>query len=622
MTARTAKIIMTGLFCASTLLQPISAYAESATKSWQYVPQNNCATAKSDESSSSSDQAQPSSSAGDWTQVGTERYNNAKKVFDILTDTYGWSGAAAAGAIGNIAGESGFIPNAGEWAGTGHADIGGVVLFDMNSKTPPHDFYYADAGGGGGLAQFTPYTKFTESAYWSTPNSEKGGGWYIENQLAFIWASEFQHAEVQTYYDINYTRAANGKEFASTADFMRADNPESAARYFQLGYERPLNVDPRRAEWARVAYELFDGASKKADESKWKANGFMEGSNAVIDGTSSSSSSDNSEDDLNCEDIQEGAVDTGIYIELAKQYAADKKIGYSQGTRQHNPNMDCSSFVWYCLTESGAVDAEKLGGVPFSTDNEPELLKSAGFTEMNYSVDKLQKGDILWRDGHTEIYLGKYDVNKLDSDGNPTEDEQNGVPISIGAHWDENHGLGGQDGDQLQEKDGNWFGQQEVGGTQYLDNFTKIYRPTAEMLSDHGSGQEYKKASAAAKRIVQAAKSTPSPGGGLCMMWVSQVYAKAGLGYPYGNANDNYYQWAKSSKKSDLKVGMVVAVPVHTGSTAGAKYGHIGIYIGDGMIMDNVGYVRTETLDEWISYYGSHSNGNPVRWGYASDAIK
>ena len=56
---------------------------------------------------------------------------------------------------------------------------------------------------------------------------------------------------------------------------------------------------------------------------------------------------------------------------------------------------------------------------------------------------------------------------------------------------------------------------------------------------------------------------------------------------------------------------MIVAVSTHAGSSAGRIYGHIGIYIGN--VMDNVGFVRTISLDSWVSYYSSLVT---PRWGW------
>lgn len=82
------------------------------------------------------------------------------------------------------------------------------------------------------------------------------------------------------------------------------------------------------------------------------------------------------------------------------------------------------------------------------------------------------------------------------------------------------------------------------------------------------------------RRIVEATQATPSPGKNLCAMWVSQVFSRAGLGYPKGNARDMFWQWCDRSDLRDLKVGMIVAVPSHTHTYMGGIYGHVCIYIG------------------------------------------
>src|SRR3712207_5961907 len=95
-----------------------------------------------------------------------------------------------------------------------------------------------------------------------------------------------------------------------------------------------------------------------------------------------------------------------------------------------------------------------------------------------------------------------------------------------------------------------------------------------------------------------AAYITPSPGAGWCAMWVSQVYQNAGLGFIGGNACDMYRNYTFTSDRSKLKVGMLVAVESSSsGSTAGLTYGHVGIYIGDGKVIDNIGHIRVTTLE-------------------------
>ena len=114
-------------------------------------------------------------------------------------------------------------------------------------------------------------------------------------------------------------------------------------------------------------------------------------------------------------------------------------------------------------------------------------------------------------------------------------------------------------------------------------------------------------------RVIAACKSTGSPGGGLCAMWVSMVFSNAGFAYAGGNANDMYNWWTTSSNRADLKPGMIVAVSTHSHTSAGRIYGHIGIYIGGGMMMDNIGYIRTISVNEWIRYY---STTVTPRWGW------
>lgn len=140
------------------------------------------------------------------------------------------------------------------------------------------------------------------------------------------------------------------------------------------------------------------------------------------------------------------------YVQWAMDTANDPRVGYSQDHRLYTDNgngvmdVDCSSFVFYALKNNG-YDVEKYcPGWPFTTDNEPGVLKSLGFQELPFtSVSDCQEGDILWRDGHTEIYVG------------------NGQ--SCGAHSAHGHPEGG-------DKEGN-----EVSTVPCSTNWTRIYRP-------------------------------------------------------------------------------------------------------------------------------------------------
>lgn len=119
--------------------------------------------------------------------------------------------------------------------------------------------------------------------------------------------------------------------------------------------------------------------------------------------------------------------------------------------------------------------------------------------------------------------------------------------------------------------------------------------------------------SGSASKVIAACHRVPSPGGGLCAMWVSQVFYSAGFSYASGNANDMYNAWCTSSNRANLKPGMIIAVSSHPYTTAGRIYGHIGIYVGNNTVMDNIGYIRTTTVDAWVSYYGAIVT---PRWGW------
>lgn len=114
--------------------------------------------------------------------------------------------------------------------------------------------------------------------------------------------------------------------------------------------------------------------------------------------------------------------------------------------------------------------------------------------------------------------------------------------------------------------------------------------------------------------VVNACYSTPSPGQNWCAAWVTNVFRNAGVGYFGGNACDMFNAWCYSSDRSALQVGMIVADSSHSGTGApGLLYGHVGIYIGGGIVMSNEGPITSKSLDSFISFYGT---GSGVRWGW------
>ena len=119
------------------------------------------------------------------------------------------------------------------------------------------------------------------------------------------------------------------------------------------------------------------------------------------------------------------------YMQWALEIAADDSHGYSQINRNGNPDYDCSSLVYYSLYNTGWPIAS-ICPYAFSTGSMTDVLTQLGFQKItfpNRDYSSLVAGDILWRDGHTEIYIG------------------NGQ--TVGAHSDEVGGItGAQGGDQ------------------------------------------------------------------------------------------------------------------------------------------------------------------------------
>lgn len=63
-------------------------------------------------------------------------------------------------------------------------------------------------------------------------------------------------------------------------------------------------------------------------------------------------------------------------------------------------DRDCASAILTCLSACGLLPMSTY----MWTGNERELLKECGYVQIN--LRNLKRGDILWKTGHTEMYLG------------------------------------------------------------------------------------------------------------------------------------------------------------------------------------------------------------------------
>ncbi len=147
----------------------------------------------------------------------------------------------------------------------------------------------------------------------------------------------------------------------------------------------------------------------------------------------------NKKEFVDCFDMKE--VFVGWLIKIAE----DNQFGYSQTNRDSLIDFDSSSLVYYGLLNSGFTTTE-LGDGIFTTANEREVLKKLGFKEIEIlDLNQLQIGDILWSEGHTEVYIGEGMTVGAHSASDGTIDDglygdQNGNEISIvnivsGNYW-------------------------------------------------------------------------------------------------------------------------------------------------------------------------------------------
>lgn len=104
------------------------------------------------------------------------------------------------------------------------------------------------------------------------------------------------------------------------------------------------------------------------------------------------------------------------------------------------------------------------------------------------------------------------------------------------------------------------------------------------------------------KKLQTAIDTTPWPGSGLCLGWVTDVFENFGLLVThYATAREAYNAWCRYSYK-DRKPGMVVAWYGNDNHPAG----HIGIYIDDNHVYNSAQAVLCETLAAITANYASY----------------
>lgn len=123
-------------------------------------------------------------------------------------------------------------------------------------------------------------------------------------------------------------------------------------------------------------------------------------------------------------------------IDWAVNVAKDDSHGYSQASREGNPDYDCSSLVINAYQEAGVP--VKDAGATYTGDMKNAFVDS-GFKWIpgNPSVDSLKPGDVLLsEDSHTEMYIGDGKNVGAHDDYDGTSGDSSGSEIDIGDYYD------------------------------------------------------------------------------------------------------------------------------------------------------------------------------------------
>lgn len=349
----------------------------------------------------------PGGTGGNWQEEGTGAYKNAKDVWDFWKEK-GFSGAAIAGILGNVAHEGDFdIPDRAEGHYGSNSKENGISEGNVPETGPGYP--KGESGkveGGGGHYQFTPYSKFADVG----DEKWKSGA----KQSEYVWTSEVQDA---SWLD----------------SYIKIDNPEEATEQWFSKYERGAQLAPEKAESAKKAYKVFGGSDVSADSALASADDTAE--------EEEDEQKEKSEDP--CEPSQEegksndsGGGGKGIMKYTAKlkgyfsyeQTHGEKLIG-SVDKPDKNGLTDCSGYIWLVLKQAGYNVPDDMQWYTQSMEDDAK-----GDNEYLKEVDKkdakagdvviVNTGDGAGSNGHTAFLLE--DWKDDDVEGNQTKISQMG----------------------------------------------------------------------------------------------------------------------------------------------------------------------------------------------------
>lgn len=327
-----------------------------------------------------------SGQAGSWTEEGTKANEIAQELWNYWEDK-GFSGAAIAGVLGNVAHEGGFdIPDRAEGHYGGDSKTDGIS--EGNIPSTMSHYPVGNTGkqeGGAGHYQFTPYSKYAPEG------DEKWKS--TESQSDFVWSSEVAKA---SWLD----------------DYIHLDNVDKAVDMWFTKYERGMALDPAKIESGKKAYEVFGGSDISADSALANA----------VDTANEGKEKEEIRNILNnCGDSSESGKGSSSSSGSGKITSTAKSLlGYFDYVLIHgesyigsvekpdkNGVTDCSGFIWLVLAQTGYKTPDDMGW--YTGSMEDDALGKEEYLE-EISADEAKAGDIVivtaaGQIGHTAILL-------------------------------------------------------------------------------------------------------------------------------------------------------------------------------------------------------------------------
>ena len=277
-------------------------------------------------------------SESDWTKEGTRAHTNAKKTFESWVSK-GLSGTAAAGIVGWVESEGGFYM-VGRAEGR-HSNV--LEESSLKYGAVPLVSGQGYSVGGGGIYQFTPYTKY---APLSDPAWED-----IDKMTAFVVKS--LPSDWNPGHDLS-GKNQSLEQFAKQTDIADATLAWNA---YEKGDPRYIPKD-KKIKDGQKANEIFNKDNIKFDEAKFNEN-FGKSSG----GGSSSSSPEPEDSKKRCKNTKSKGGGKGWYKH--KDGKADPSVG--AWTKESLPDG----------LKPYALDPESLG-MKFSSKDGWECLAYVG----------------------------------------------------------------------------------------------------------------------------------------------------------------------------------------------------------------------------------------------------